>query len=118
MNMTIHAVDDEVLASFYRYHWPGNVRELKNAVETAYNHVSSTVITLEDIPDRIRNNQKSTRVSQPTLTGTLKECVDRYEKDIIENELEKANGVIAETARRLGLSKQSLKYKLEKYRMR
>jgi arginine utilization regulatory protein len=48
----------------------------------------------------------------------LKDVVDEYEKNIIANELRNANGVIAETARRLGVSKQTLKYKLVKYELR
>ncbi|MFJ9499673.1 helix-turn-helix domain-containing protein [Brevibacillus centrosporus] len=49
---------------------------------------------------------------------SLKEAVDDYEKSLIEREWRSSTGKIAETARRLGISKQLLKYKLDKYRLR
>ncbi|MED4911279.1 helix-turn-helix domain-containing protein [Brevibacillus centrosporus] len=48
---------------------------------------------------------------------SLKEAVDDYEKSLIEREWRSSTGKIAETARRLGISKQLLKYKLDKYRL-
>ncbi|MEC2129023.1 helix-turn-helix domain-containing protein [Brevibacillus centrosporus] len=48
----------------------------------------------------------------------MKEAMDGYEKSLIEREWRTSAGKIAETARRLGISKQLLKYKLDKYRLR
>jgi arginine utilization regulatory protein len=123
MNIFIDRVHPEVLACFNRYEWPGNIRELKNAVETAYNNVCSNEITLDDIPSRISKYSgahiMSTFDNQENIQGnSLKDAVDGYEKGIILNELKKTDGKIAVTARRLGISKQSLKYKLEKYKLR
>ncbi|WP_227935180.1 sigma-54 interaction domain-containing protein [Alkalihalobacillus deserti] len=119
MNLYIEDVQKDVLECFKNYSWPGNIRELKNAVETAYNNVSSNVITINDIPDRITSFRQTSKIANAgSEVRSLKESVDAYEKEIIVSELNKANGVIAETARRLGTSKQSLKYKMDKYRLR
>lgn len=119
MNVFIDDIHPEVLECFRRYNWPGNIRELKNAMETAYNNASTHQIKMEDIPRRISNY-----MGHPIYESTsapfhsLKDAVELYEKEMIVREWRNSNGVIAETARRLGLSKQSLKYKMEKYKLR
>lgn len=119
MNIYVESVHPDVLLCLKRYHWPGNIRELKNAIETAYNNVSGKQITLDDIPQRIRNYSGTVKKESTVSKGlTLKDAVDEFEKEIIVSELTRADGKLAETARRLGLSKQSLKYKLDKYQLR
>ncbi|MFC0558386.1 sigma-54 interaction domain-containing protein [Halalkalibacter alkalisediminis] len=119
MSLYIEGVEKDVIECFRNYNWPGNIRELKNAVETAYNNVSSNVIMIHDIPNRIVNFRQTTKyLNTGTQITSLKDSVENYEKEIIVSELNKANGIIAETARRLGTSKQSLKYKMDKYKLR
>lgn len=117
MNIYINGVEPEVLECFKRYPWPGNIRELRNAVEMGYNHASSSKITLNDIPKRIREYAQSPfNVKKNIIHVTsLKDAVEQYEKDIISRELTNMNGRITEAAKRLGISKQLLKYKMDKY---
>ncbi|MFK2826989.1 sigma 54-interacting transcriptional regulator [Bacillus sp. B190/17] len=119
MNIFIEHVQKEVVDCFKTYEWPGNIRELKNAIETAFNNANTNEITLEDIPARIRKYNRTIISGQLELQGcSLPEAVDAYEKGIIVSELQKSNGVIAQAARQLGISKQSLKYKMDKYKLR
>lgn len=118
MNVFIEAVDREVIACFKSYPWPGNIRELKNAVETAYNNASSKRLTIEDIPKRIRKyNPSGKRENNDNLSLSLKESVEQYEKEFINRELDNKNGKITEAAKQLGISKQLLKYKMDKYQL-
>lgn len=48
-------VDDRVLELFKKYNWPGNIRELENVIQYAIVHTSQNVITLDDLPDKIRD---------------------------------------------------------------
>lgn len=119
MNIRIEGVEREVLDCFKKYHWPGNIRELKNAVETAYNNVTSPYITIEDIPKRIRQHQGYQSV--PATVGkklSLKDAVETYEKELIMKELANQDGKITETAKKLGISKQLLVYKVDKYHLK
>lgn len=119
MNIFIESVNQEVIECFKRYNWPGNIRELKNAVETAYNNTVNNQITMNDIPKRIKEYSEvdiSDRIA-PHFNQSLKEAVELYEQEIILKELSRANGKLTETAKRLGISKQLLKYKMEKYQL-
>jgi DNA-binding NtrC family response regulator len=46
--------DAEALAAMHSYAWPGNVRELRNAVARAVVVAEGDVITLADLPERVR----------------------------------------------------------------
>jgi arginine utilization regulatory protein len=119
MESTIESIDQEVIDCLRLYNWPGNIRELKNVIETAFNNSANGTIMLDDIPSRVRKSMTSfTAPIKGRTIMDLKDAVDEYEKNIIAHELQNANGVIAETARRLGVSKQTLKYKLVKYELR
>ncbi|CEG26391.1 sigma-54 interaction domain-containing protein [Bacillus sp. B-jedd] len=120
MDVAVDGYNDEVLDCFMGYDWPGNVRELKNAVETAFNQVESRMITLEDIPYRVRQFKKGPQASAVPIRGKrpLKDAVEEFELTLIQEALKESNGVIAESARILGLSKQLLKYKMEKHGLR
>lgn len=116
MNMKVESFDMEVLAAFQRYEWPGNVRELKNAVEMAFNQVTGQAVTLEDIPARIAKVREAEELQGQDYN--LRDALDGYEKAMLVEAMKRSGGVLAEAARQLGVSKQSLKYKLDKYSLR
>lgn len=121
MDIYVEDFTEEALACLKNYHWPGNIRELRNAIEYAFNNVSSNQITIHDIPDRIRRYSEGTvgvKREKNMQSRSLKEAVESYEKELIAQELNHTGGKVAEAARRLGLSKQSLKYKLAKYNLK
>jgi two-component system response regulator AtoC len=94
------------------YAWPGNVRELKNAMERALVLCEDT-ITAADLPDKMRDMAQRTRPIAPAadVRGHLAEV----ERAAIVNALEADGGNQTRAARRLGLSRRALIYKLEKY---
>jgi len=110
---------NEVIQLFYAYHWPGNVRELKNALESAYNNLLGDEILVEHVPERIKKNvQHSTQsIMQNNQSGHLRDLTEAYERLIIAEKLRETDGRLAETARRLGISRQLLKYKCLKYEL-
>ncbi|QFF99056.1 AAA family ATPase [Psychrobacillus glaciei] len=119
MQMTIDDMEEDVLITFKQYNWPGNIRELKNAIETAYNNANTNVITRNDIPSKIKNYSSTLlNINKPENNINLKDKVEEYEKSLIVLELGNSGGKLAESARRLGISKQLLKYKMEKYELR
>lgn len=101
-----------VMSALEAYAWPGNVRELKNAIETAYNSISSTTLTLEDFPERIVKYKQDSEAKQ---TLALSHQVDAFEKEMILKALEHHHGVYAAAADELKISRQSFQYKLKKH---
>ena len=49
-------------ASCLSYTWPGNVRELQNCVERAVALARFDELTVDDLPDKIRNYKSDRRV--------------------------------------------------------
>jgi len=107
-----------------RYSFPGNVRELRNLLERALilgqqDELQPDDFPLEIVPGRGGNNNGATTIEDlaaqlpPTLD--LRDTVTRLERALIIRALENASGVQAEAARRLGVSRSDLGYKVGKY---
>ncbi|MHC1720928.1 MAG: sigma-54 interaction domain-containing protein [Clostridiaceae bacterium] len=115
MNVKISVVSQNVMDKFYEYDWPGNIRELRNAVEAAYNNVTSNTITMEDIPQRIRYYKNPETFSENKQGTKLSRMLEETERQIILNELQRTNNKKTLAAKNLGISKQLLNYKINKY---
>jgi DNA-binding NtrC family response regulator len=59
----IHEVEPSALDLLRAYPWPGNIRELRNAIERAVVLAQNDRITVEDLPERVRNH------AEPPLEG-------------------------------------------------
>jgi DNA-binding NtrC family response regulator len=94
------------------YGWPGNVRELKNAIERAL-VLCGEQITLADLPEKLRDEGQRVRAVAPAadMRGHLAEV----ERAAIVAALEAEDQNQTRAARRLGLSRRALIYKMEKY---
>ena len=131
MNKDVRGFTEEAQAALMGYRWPGNVRELRNSIEGALNFISSGYIGPEDLSDEItdRGIRDAAPMSGPAvnITGNMVEnsvaecfnltkAVQRYEKRLIEEAAADADS-LHELAARLGISRQTLSYKLRKYRI-
>ncbi len=109
------------------YRFPGNLRELKNLIERAYILSGSAEIGTDDLPLAQRETAPTngsgglhpSALSIPfadnfDLTGVL----EGAEKTLILRTLTSTHGAQAEAARRMGLSRSALAYKLTKYGIR
>lgn len=116
MDRRIIGVDEKVEEIFNNYSWPGNVRELKNVIEGAFNLISGNLIQEKDLPDYLQNKNVQ---YEGTIEGALgkvplSSMVEDYEKSIIVIALKRSVSMV-EAAKLLGISKQLLKYKIDKY---
>lgn len=114
--MKIDSVSNEVMELFKKYSWPGNVRELKNVIEGSFSSVNGNVINISDILDRIVDTNEHNDLQLPELGSVgIKEYIEEIEKKIIKETIKNCGDNLSETARRLKISRQLLKYKIEKY---
>ena len=89
----------EVMKKLVSYHWRGNIRELMNVLERALILSGDGKITLEHIPEDIRENKSK---------GILPLSLEDIEKKHILEVLEKTNGNKSEAARLLGITRRRL----------
>ena len=106
------AIAEDARDALTGYTWPGNVRELKNAIERAL-VLCGDAITTADLPDKLRDAGQRTRPVAPAadMRGHLAEV----ERAAIVAALEAEGQNQTRAARRLGLSRRALIYKMEKY---
>ncbi len=94
--------------------WSGNVRELRNAIEQAVLLSTVPVITLEQLalsPVFWTNDAKSWSAELPPEGIKLEEV----EKDLVLQALEREDWNVTRAARLLGLSRDTLRYRMEKF---
>ena len=112
----IREYSDDVRKVFLRYSWPGNVRELRNVIESSFQMNFGLVIDLAEIPLYIKDRMNLERVDLTDIDSkTLQELTKAFEYEIIKRKYINNNYRLTMTARDLGISKQSLRYKLIKY---
>ncbi|WP_241758722.1 sigma-54-dependent transcriptional regulator [Pyxidicoccus parkwayensis] len=95
------------------YGWPGNVRELQNCIERAVALTSFEQLTVDDLPERVRNYSQPKAVPEntdPSELVTLEELERRY----IHRVLEAVGGSRTLAARVLGVDRKTLYRKLER----
>jgi DNA-binding NtrC family response regulator len=93
--------------------WPGNVRELRNAMERVAVICRGDIVTASDL------GFLTTAVSDPAdgsgNSADLSTAVENLERRMIAKALTESGGNRAEAARRLGIHRQLLHAKAEKY---
>jgi two-component system response regulator HydG len=95
------------------YAWPGNVRELENCIERAVSLARYDELTVDDLPERIRQYRPESFVLQadePSEILPLEELERRY----IARVLKLLNGNKSRAAQLLGLDRRTLYRRLEK----
>ena len=93
---------DAAREALLNYPWPGNVRELKNAIERAALLAGDGPITPELL-----------NLPQHATVGTRN--LDEPSREAVETALGKAGGVVSRAAQSLGLSRQALYRRMERY---
>ncbi len=126
LKMAKRRLTPDALVKLQQYRFPGNLRELKNLIERAYILSANPEIGADDLPVDQKGlvaggngSAHSSGLAIPwadsfDLTGVL----EKAEKELILRTLNSTHGAQAEAARRMGLSRSALAYKLNKYGIR
>jgi arginine utilization regulatory protein len=85
--------------------WPGNIRELKNTIEKIMNFKEDDTVTLEDIPEEIRDLKEEKHTFNRPFKEIKKEAVTHLSKDYIKGLLSLYKG---------NVSKASLKAQMDR----
>jgi len=106
------ALANDAREALTTYSWPGNVRELKNAIERAL-VLCGEQITLADLPEKLRD--AGHRMRPVAQSADMRGHLAEVERAAIVAALDAEDQNQTRAARRLGLSRRALIYKMEKY---
>lgn len=120
------ALDDSALDAMRRYHFPGNVRELENILERAWALSEGPHITAADLqfaggntsaPGTAGAGRASISPDIEAAMGDLEGYLEDVERQIISAALEQCRWNKTATAKQLGISFRSLRYRLQKLKL-
>jgi len=106
------------------YYWPGNVRELENAIQSAIALRSGDVIGIESLPAGLKSRIHGSRPiplpqlagdEQLTLTEAKKLVSAQFERDYLQQIMQRAQGSVAEAARLAGLDRTNFRRLLQRH---
>lgn len=95
-------IGESARAALARHGWPGNVRELRNVMQRAGLLAQGPRIEADDL-------------NLPRAAPVRSAPVDEPDKAALESALSRAGGVIAQAAAELGLSRQALYRRMDRY---
>jgi two-component system response regulator AtoC len=116
----VRDIPDEAWAAMRRHRWPGNVRELRNAIERSVlladgERLPAEWLQLEQpgtAATALRATASGDSLCVP-LDGSM--SLDDMERFILEEALQRAHFNVTAAARSLGTTRQTLRYRIEKY---
>lgn len=106
----IKGFNNRAKSAIMKYTWPGNIRELENCIESACVLCSTEEITIDDLPDSVRQ-----AATEKTINIPIGISMDEAEKIIIQENLAANNGNKTKTADILGIGRKTLHRKLEEW---
>ena len=121
-------IDKTAMDYLVNFRWPGNIRQLENMCRYLTVMCSSSVITIDDVPDDILNTvntneeldadwrlaiQKHIRESLPLDKNALKNISREFEAIIIKEALVATRGIKIEAAKLLGWGRNTLSRKIK-----
>jgi two-component system response regulator AtoC len=104
---------DGFAQALLRYPWPGNVRELRNVIERAVILASGPELTVTELPERLA----VLAPAAPRAPSPMRDRLDDVERRALTEALQAAGGNRTHAARRLGISRRALLYKLKKFNL-
>lgn len=97
-NKRITKITEEVMNKMMNYPWPGNIRELKNTIEKIMNFKEDETISLEDLPEEIKNVKEDQHSFNRPLKEIKKEAVTHLSKNYIKEVLSLYKGNVSKAA--------------------
>jgi two-component system response regulator AtoC len=107
---SVKGVSPAALKLLQQYGWPGNIRELRNAAERAMLLASGNVLEAADFP--LSAGPTATAGFELPASGVDLEAL---EKNLVTQALERAGGNQTKAAALLGMNRDQIRYRIEKF---
>ena len=112
----IRGLTDEAWQKLKSYPWPGNVRELRNAIERAALLSKGTMLGPEDFNLGMEEETETRGIKNLQLpTGGVD--LQEVEEQLVRQALQRANDNQSQAARLLGISRDQLRYRMDKFKL-
>lgn len=131
LKVPVPQLSESALRRLMTYDFPGNIRELRNLIERACILANGSELSTDLFPGKPGSPVGGDLVLAPSSSSVeddllsrlpenldLKKLLNTLERRLIERALLKTGGAQAEAARRLGLSRSDLGYKLGKHEIK
>lgn len=115
------AFSHDALVSIRNYTWPGNVRELRHQISRAVLLCRDQQIGAHDLALPLELSLSANTQLKPLQPMPQQEFIgqqvtlDAAERMMIENALTQSNFNVSEAARRLGITRMAMRYRMEKH---
>lgn len=116
-------ISPEAMRLLLSHDWPGNVRELRNAIERAMILEDSDQITPASLPRSISRLEESAAAEppRPPALPVIPDAglsLEENERRLIIAALEKTGGNQTQAAKLLQITRDTLRYKMKKFKLR
>lgn len=109
----VTALAPHALQRLMSHDWPGNIRELEHVIERAVIVSRGDVINTIDLPES-EPSESLPVPDQPSPSQDITTVLHETERQLIITALRSEKGVQARAARRLGISRSNLSYRIKK----
>lgn len=114
LGRNVKGLSSEAQHFLQKYSWPGNVRELRNVIERAAILSNDDTITPEHLPKELLQAAGDMDERLPFLQEDMELSLEVMEKQHILRVLKQLEGNKSEAARRLKISRSTLREKMKK----
>jgi DNA-binding NtrC family response regulator len=107
----LRGVTPEAMAQLQRYRWPGNIRELRNAIERSMLLMNGQWLEPGDFVTLTRSTANALQFRLPANGVVLEEI----ERQLLVQALERAHGNQTHAGQLLGINRDQVRYRIEKF---
>lgn len=109
----VKRITGSALDMLMMYSWPGNIRELENVIERAMVLSTDCVIHSYNLPPTLQTGMSSNTINK----GTLKNALERVEKQMLIDSLIEMRGNITKSAEQLGITRRIMGLLIARYKI-
>jgi len=114
--LPLKALAADARAALVRYSWPGNIRELSNVMERVVLLGAGEQVTAATLG--LSESAPVPAIPRGPAPSTLEAAVDDVERTHLLDALGATNWNVSHAAARLGISRNTLRYRIEKHGLR
>jgi len=115
LNKRVSRMTEDALEKMMSYPWPGNVRELRNIIEKIMNFEEDEVITLDDLPEEIKNLGDDRHSFSRSFKEIKREAVNEVSKDYIKSLLGVYRGNVTKAALKAQMDRGNFRKLMKRY---